>query len=168
MPRIRVLILGSYQSINRLRGLRDALIEIGVSNTRLVDDFKGPERLLTEDNDQYNLRKSQHWIDSSDISVFNFFEGVDNSSPSIELNFMIGRDKAHRCIVRVPENRKIGSLLKGVTRRYSRLISQIIEYSSDTDSSLATRIKGVIVSRVEELYNQVQTRPAGEWESEIS
>ena len=72
-PKLRILILGSYESsaIKRLENLKDFLITKNYLDTSLVKDFNQPLIKNGESIKAFNLRKSLYWI--PDLLVGRFF-----------------------------------------------------------------------------------------------
>ena len=73
-PKIRVLILGSYEgeAFDKLERLRNYLIGKGYHQTCIVYDFEEPEQNDSETAEAFALRKSEYWISRADDPVWGF------------------------------------------------------------------------------------------------
>lgn len=100
---LNILILGAYRPENmkeRLKTIRDCLIEKGFVNTFLVADFSDNIVRFDKDNDIHWTKKSNFLMSRFDINLFIFFSNCDNSGPTDELNFFCYEIGEHfRCIV---------------------------------------------------------------------
>jgi hypothetical protein len=163
MARVRVLILGTYRNggLEQLKGIRNALVESGISNCRLVSDFYLPPRLDGESN--YELRKSIHWISQADLLLFVFIAGRDTGGPTIELKHALEDERAQDSIVAYCESESvsISSLIKQEVNMWSPAISQ--KYYQQEDR-LVDLTYGNIISKLERVYYEILRRPPGDWE----
>jgi len=165
-PKLRVLILGSYElsSLERLRTLKGFLMLNGYLQTHLVKDFDYPTRSSGESQASYNLRKSEHWIPLADVAVFVFLPNVDNTGVGYELKHLIDNhyDMTWRSVVGISRPApKISSLLGGLIERWSDSIQQVF---FSTDTQLAEGVRGALTSLLGRLYFVVINRQPGEWE----
>jgi len=162
LPNIRVLILGSYSSpfLSRLESIRDEIIDRGISNAKLVKDFKVPAQQPNERLQAYNLRKSEYWIDRADIMIFVFFDGTDNASVGIELRTTLNNPgNAWRTLLAHTETTR--SLVVGLGIRYQPDLS-LIPFSNDED--IVEQAEGNVIRLLERFYSLIYQRQSGEWE----
>jgi len=163
LPKMRVLLLGSFHTelgLPKLKALKEYLIQNGVDNCRITRDFRSPLRMPNEQEDQYNLRKSEYWMRHADILVFVFFPGVDNASVGLELKEAVDNipGSTWRTILAYYENPP--SLISGLGRRISEL--SVANFSNEEE--LHEQVYGYIIGLLGRLYNTVSNRPIGEWE----
>jgi hypothetical protein len=168
-PKLRVLILGSYENSakKRLEGLKDFLLTKNYLQTALVKDFKQPIRKNNESKKLFNLRKSEYWLPEADVPIFVFFQGVDNSGVSIELKHLIDiySDMAWRSIVAIndkPSEKPVSSLIGGIVERWKREIQPVY---FENDSILLSGVRGALTNLLENLYFSVIRRSPSLWET---
>jgi len=167
-PKLRILILGSYDSsaLKKLEMLRDFLLTKGYLQTSLVKEFKFPKKYPKESQPAYNLRKSEYWIPKADAPIFVFLPNVDNTGPAYELKHLCDKDfdMAWRSIVgiSIKPAPKISSLIHGLIQRWSEEIQQVF---FNNDSELQKGVRGALTNLLEKLYFPAVDRPKGEWEN---
>jgi len=164
LPKIRVLLLGSFHTklgLPKLKALKDYLIQNGINNCRITMDFKSPFRMLNEQEDQYNLRKSEYWMRHADVLVFVFFPGVDNASVGLELKEAVDNIPGSTWRMILAYYERPPSLISGLGRRISEL--SVADFSDEEE--LHKQVYGYIIGLLGRLYNIVYSRPPGEWES---
>jgi len=86
--RLKIVILGSYCLIDRLRELKRYLIGNGYKETRLVADFSYPNKESWESDEEYNYRKSTMVIKYGQVFIFVFFDNVENQGVVTEIDFL--------------------------------------------------------------------------------
>lgn len=166
-PRLRVLILGSYDdsALKRLEMLKDFLLTKRYLQICLVKDFNHPKRYSRETQSAYNLRKSEYWIPKADAPIFVFFPDVDNTGVGYELKHLIDNhyDMAWRSIVgiSIKPALRISSLITGLIQRWSEDIQQVF---FNTNNQLQDEVRGALTNLLERLYFSVINRQKGEWE----
>lgn len=168
-PKLRVLILGSYESsaIKRLESLKDFLLTKKYLQTALIKDFNQPARKNGESKKAFNLRKSEYWLPEADVPIFVFFQGADNSGVSIELKHLIDvyYDMVWRSIVATnnkPSEHPVSSLIGGIIDRWSTEIQHV---PFENDNILLSDVKGALKNLLEKLYFSVIYRPPSLWET---
>jgi hypothetical protein len=83
-----IVLFGSYgpiEAFKRLEALKQCLIQHGYLNTHLVSDKVEPTRDYGEDENEYNLRKSEWWVEHTSIGLFVFYAGGRNQGQIVEL-----------------------------------------------------------------------------------
>lgn len=85
--RAKIIVLGSYDVIVKLRGIRDHLQDNGYTETRLVADFKYPLKESGESDEAYYYRKSMYVMKYGDVLLFVFFDKVRNEGVVVEISF---------------------------------------------------------------------------------
>jgi hypothetical protein len=166
-PKIRILILGSYENsaLKRLEMLKKFLLTKGYMQTCLVKEFKHPVKHYNEPQPAYNLRKSEYWIPKADIPIFVFFPYVDNTGVGYELKHLCDNhyDMVWRSIVgtSIKPASKISSLICGLILRWSEEIQQVF---FNTDNELQEGVRGALTNLLEKLYFHIIDRQVGEWE----
>lgn len=162
LPKIRVLLLGSFDPKVKLESIRDGLIQNGITNCRTTKDFSLPLKTRGEPQHLHDLRKSEYWLRRADVFVFVFFKGVDNASVGIELEKNLSQmpGNAWRTILAYEETAP--SLVQGLGIRFSPDIS-VVPFSNDVE--LREQVKGNIIRMLERFYSTVLIRPSGEWEN---
>jgi len=163
LPKVRVLLMGSYAKpfMPKLASIRNGLIKVGLTNSRITKDFQTPLQMPNEPKQHYNLRKSEYWIRHADVFFFVFFNGTDNASVALELSDTIKQNagNAWRTILAYQEG--VPSLVLGLGIRFQPEMS-LIEYSNGKD--LQRQVVGNVVRLLSRLYTTILTRSDGEWE----
>lgn len=162
MPKIHVLILGAFRDgcIERLRSVRNALIEYGFTNSRISLDFNFPQKFERERNEAYNLRVSEYWLQRSDVQIFIFFDGTDNASIGIELSMHLYHPgNSWSTIVGVYEN--CPSLVAGLAFRFEPALTLFYHLK---DADIISQCNGSIMSRLSQYYGITRERHLGQWE----
>jgi len=168
LPRIRVLLMGSFHpklGLPKLKAIRDQLIQNGVRNCRMTIDFSSPVRMSYESEEGYNLRKSEYWINHTDVFILVFFPRTDNASIGVEETLILSStpSNAWRTIVAFSSRaHHIPSLPSGLSERYRPDIS-VIRFSNISD--IQEQAKGYVVQLLARFYFTVHNRPDGEWET---
>jgi hypothetical protein len=129
----------------------------------MVCDFSTPPRHENETNGDYNLRKSEYWLDRADVYLF-IFLGHTDSGVMYELTFGLKiPGGASRSIVAYARGKNVTSLLQGLVNRYRREISEI---SFDDPDSIGRQVAGYIAEMSSRLYAAgIKYRAIGEWET---
>jgi len=164
LPKVRLLILGPYRGggASKLKRIRSSLITKGISNCRLVLDFRSPPE--QPEDMTYDLAKSEYWIRRADILLFIFLGNTDNTGVAYELayaNRVLRR--ASDSIVAYYETNSASTsrLIKQHVIRYSR---EITEIRFDNDDILIEKSYGQIIPKLDILYHKLSRRRFGEWE----
>ena len=162
LPKIRVLLLGSFAPKVKLESIRDGLKQKGITNCQTTKNFNSPLQTEGEPEHLYNLRKSEYWLRRADVFVFVFFKGVDNASVGIELEKTLSQmpGNAWRTILAYEESAP--SLVRALGIRFSPDIS-VVPFSDDVE--LQKQVCGNIIRMLERFYSSVLIRPIGEWEN---
>lgn len=116
--RFKIIILGSYDAIGRLCGIRDHLRNNNYSKAGLVADFEYPLKESWESKEEYYYRKSKFVMEYGDVLLFIFFDKVNNQGVVTEINFVVHElpQKIQFSTVFIEESfqSKLSSMVKGL------------------------------------------------------
>lgn len=167
-PKIRILILGSYDTsaLPILRSIKDFIIGKGYVNTKLVMDFNNPTRRANETDAEYNLKRTEFWLPKADVALFVFLKSEFNSSGvGFELQHIIDHhpDMMWRSIVAWSQNPRpnVTTLVEGLVDRWKKSTNVIFFGSVNR---LCDEIFGTLTSILGLFKNTVKTRGNEEWE----
>jgi hypothetical protein len=156
------LILGTFRNscLNRLKLIRNALIDYGLTNSRISLDFDFPVQAEHERPEIYNLRASEYWLQRSDVQLFIFFKGPDNASIGIELaTHLYNPRNSWSTIVGVYED--CPSLVAGLALRFEPSLTL---FSHSNDDEIISQSEGQILSRLSQYYGMTRERQVGQRE----
>ena len=167
-PKIRVLILGSYDTaaLPILSSIKDFIIAKGYINTKLVMDFNNPPRQENETDAAYNLKRTEFWLPKADVILFVFLKSDFNSSGvGFELQHISDNypDMMWRSIVAWSQTPRpnVTTLVEGLVDRWKKSTNVIF---FGNVNRLCDEIFGTLTSILGLLKNSVKNRGYEEWE----
>ena len=120
--RAKIIILGSYDAIQKLYNIRNHLRDNGYERTCLVADFEYPPKEPLETTEEYYYRKSTYVMKYGDILLFIFFDNVKNEGLVTELSFTANKlsQKLQFSTVFIEESYqpKLSKMVKGLIKRH--------------------------------------------------
>jgi hypothetical protein len=157
-------LLGSYDSaaLVRLKKLKKCLIDKGYEKCRLVSDYSSPIRNKRENDDQYFLRKSVHWLERSDACIFVFFNGCRNDGVAHEIKHTCDhlQDKLETSLVAIESkcSRYSSSLVRGtidnfemqkkLNRRFFKDDTQLCRFSNGSAINFLRKLRYHLLDRL--------------------
>jgi len=118
----KIIILGSYDAIKRLSGVKNYLRANDYKNAKLVADVDYRPRYSDESEEEYNFRKSLHAMGYADILLFVFYDNVKNQGVDIEISCAAQqlREKIPYSSVFIEKSyqQKTSTMLRGLIRNY--------------------------------------------------
>lgn len=156
--KLRIVIFGPYEpprSKSYLVNLKRHLIHLGYDQCRLVIDFSEPQKRAGENQSEYILRKSYHWVEHADVRVFLFLKDAPNEGVTLELKHMLDnfKDKIEYSVVCI-EKGETSQLITGEIRLSRKLYR--IDFKNMDD--LVGKITGMLINFSKQLYYDVVDR----------
>lgn len=120
--RAKIIVLGSYDAIEKLSSIRDHLRDNSYSRACLVADFGYPPKESLETIEEYYYRKSIYVMKYGNILLFIFFDKVRNEGLVTEISFVANSlsEKLQFSTAFVQESYqpKLSKMVKGLIKRH--------------------------------------------------
>ena len=123
-----IVIFGPYKKggLQRLKDLKQSLIDAGYSKTSLVNDQNDPPGLSKSLRDDVRFtRKSLYWLERCQVALFVFFNNIPFGSVIVEITKLLTSmpEKIPCASFLIEEGLKLPTLVSGIIRDHDCTIS---------------------------------------------
>lgn len=120
--RAKIIILGPYDGIEKLKNIKNHLRDNGYDRTCLVANFEYPPKESGESIEEYYYRKSTYAMKYGGILLFFLLDKVRNEGVVSEISFLANElsEKVQFSTVIIEESyyTKLSSVVKGLIQRH--------------------------------------------------